>query len=149
MQTLLIAAFLCLSSISAEVQNFKVLVLDALSGKPQSKMQVDYFCQDLTRHHNSEIEEDDTDDEGIVVIPYRCKGEDPRIAIDVTGLPKEQCGVSAVVAGFEEISLIGIISAPDAAGEMQCLTKISRKRKPVPGQIIIFVKKPSWVQSHF
>jgi len=148
MQTtiLLSAVFVYFSSISAEAQNFKVLVLDALSGKPQSKMQVTYFCQDS--HHNFEIEEDDADDKGIVVIPYRCKGEDQKIVIDVTGLPKEQCGGS-VVANYEEISSKGIISAPDAAGEMHVPTKISRKLKPIPGQVTMFVKKPSWLQSHF
>ena len=128
-------------------QNFKVLVLDAVSGQPQSNMHVNFFCQDSRRNYS--IEEDDTDDEGAVVVAYACKGEEPKIAIDVTGLPKEQCGGSEVVATFEEISSKGIISAPDAAGEMHCTTKISRKLKPVPGQVVIFVKKPSWWQSHF
>ena len=144
---LLIAILGCLPSLSPSAQNFKVLVLDAVSGKTQSNMQVDYSCQDSRRNYPPE--EDDTDSEGIVIIPYTCKGEDPRIVIDVTGLPKEHCGSSAVVATFEEISSKGIISPPDAVGEMHCTTKISRKLKPVPGQVIIFVKKPSWWQSHF
>ena len=145
--TLSLVTTLFLLAGDLQAQSFKVLVLDAVSGKPQSNMQVGYFCQDSRRNYSTQ--EDDTDDEGIVVIPYRCKGEEPRIAVDVTGLPKEQCGSSAVVATFEEISSNGIISAPDAAGEMHCTTKISRKLKPTPGQVIIFVKKPSWMQSHF
>jgi hypothetical protein len=130
-----------------QAQTFKVLVLDAVSGKPQSKMQVDYYCRDSRRNYS--VEEDDTDSEGMVVVPYTCKGEEPQIVIGVTGLPKEQCGSSGVAATFEEISSLGIISPPDVAGEMQCTTKISRKLKLVPGQVIIFVKKPSWLQSHF
>ena len=143
---LLIAVVVCLPSLSLMAQNFKVLVLDAVNGKPQSNMHVGFFCQDSARNYSSE--EDDTDDEGVVVVPYSCKGEEPKIVIDVTGLPKEQCG-GGVIATFEEISSRGIISAPDAAGEMHCRTKISHKLKPVPGQVIIFVKKPSWWQSHF
>src|SRR5579863_1916268 len=130
-----------------EAQSFRVLVLDAVSGKPQKQMQVLYACED--RHRNYPPDEDDTDSGGIVVIADKCKGEDPKIAIGVTGLPKEQCGASFVVASFEEISSQGIVSAPDAAGEMQCTTKISRNLKPIPGQVVIFVKKPSWWQSHF
>ena len=129
-----------------EAQSLKVLVLDAVSGKPQENMQVYFFCQDSRRNYS--IEEDDTDSEGVVIIPYRCKGEEPKIAIDVSGLPKEQCGGS-VVATYERISSKGIISEPDAAGEMHCTTRVSSKLKPVPGQVIIFVKKPSWWQSHF
>jgi len=138
---------LFLSAGILEAQNFKVLVLDAVSGKPQEKMQVNFFCQDGKR--NYPVEEDDTDSEGVVTLFYACKGKEAKIVIDVAGLPKEQCGGSAVEATFEEISLKGIIHAPDAAGEMHCTTKISRKLKPVPGQVVIFVKKPSWAQSHF
>lgn len=129
-----------------EAQSFKVLVLDAVSGKPQENMQVHFYCQDSRRNYS--VEEDDTDSEGVVIIPYRCKGEDPEIAIFVTGLPREQCGGDGADT-YERISSKGIISAPDAAGEMHCTTRVSRKLKPVPGQVIIFVKKPSWWQSHF
>jgi len=142
----LIAVVVCLPSLSLMARDFKVLVLDAVNGKPQSNMHVNFFCQDSRRNYSSE--EDDTDDQGVIVVPYGCKGDEAKIAIDVTGLPKEQCGGS-VIAAFEEISSTGIISAPDAAGEMRCSTKISRKLKPVPGQVFIFVKKPSWWQSHF
>jgi hypothetical protein len=130
-----------------EPQSFKVLVLDAVSGKPQEKMQVNFYCRESGR--NQPAEEDDTDWEGVVVIPYTCKGESPSVVIDVTGLPKEQCGSSEIAATIEEISSKGIISAPDAAGEMHCPTKISGKLKPLPWQVIIFVKKPSWFQAHF
>ena len=148
-----IAVFVCLPSISLMAQNVKVLVLDAVSGKPQSKMEVSFFCQDSMRNHLPP-EEDDTDDDGVVIIPYTCKGEESKIVIDASGSveergSKEQCGSSGVAATIEEISSKGIISAPDAAGQMHCTTKISRKLKPVPGQVVILVKKPSWWQSHF
>ena len=65
----------------------------------------------------------------------------------MTALPKEECG-GEVDTTFKEIVTVGVISPPDAAGEMQCPTKISRKLKPVPGQVIIFIKKPNWFQPH-
>ena len=144
---ILLVSTLFVFSRDLEAQSFKVLVLDAVSGKPQRNIQVHFYCRDAMR--NYAIEEDDTDSEGAVIIPYTCKGEDPSIVSFLTGLPKEQCGSSEVVATIKEIFSAGIISAPDAAGEMQCTTKISGKLKPVPGQVIIIVKKPSWWQSHF
>ena len=79
-----------------EAQSFKVLVLDAVSGKPQSNVQVHFSCQDSRRNYS--IEEDDTDSEGVVIIPYTCKGEDPKIASFVTALPREECGGDVVAA---------------------------------------------------
>lgn len=151
--TLLLAA-LALINVHLEAQSFKVLVLNAVNGKPRSNMQVDYYCSDATRSYLADEIEDDTDDEGVVIVPYQCKGKDARIHISVgddpaARSPWEQCGGSAVTATIEEISSEGIVHAPDAAGQMQCTTKISRKLKPVPGQVTIFVKKPSWMQSHF
>lgn len=142
---ILLLATVALIAGDLQAQNFKVLVLDAVSGKPQSNIRVHFYCRDSRRNYS--MEEDDTNSEGVSIIPYTCKGEDPRTFL--TGLPKEQCGTSEIVATIEEISSKGIISAPDAAGEMHCTMKISSKLKPVPGQVIIFVKKPSWAQSHF
>jgi hypothetical protein len=127
-------------------QNVKVLVLDALSGKPQSGVEVHYFCQ--SGAHNFLPEDSDiTNSEGLAIVSYPCK-EDQKIEFSVTALPKEECGGLDTVT-FKEISSVGIISAPDGEGQMQCPTKISRKLKPISGQVIIFVKKPSWWQSHF
>ena len=127
-------------------QNVRVLVLDALSGKPQSGAEVHYFCQSGT-HNFLPADSDITNSEGIAIVAYRCK-EDQKIEFFVTALPKEECGGLDTVT-FKEISSVGIISAPDGEGQMQCPTKISRKLRPVPGQVIIFIKKPSWWQSHF
>ena len=74
--------------------------------------------------------------------------DDQKIAFDVTALPKEQCGELQAVT-LKEISEIGIVGPPDGEGEMHCPTKISRKLKPVPGQVIIFIKKPSWWRYRF
>jgi hypothetical protein len=127
-------------------QNVKVLVLDALSGKPQSGVEVHYFCQ--SEGHNFLPEDSDiTNSQGLAIVSYPCK-EGQKIEFSVTALPKEECGGLDAVT-FKEISSVGIISAPDVEGQMQCSTKISRKLKPVPGQVIIFIKKPSWWQYHF
>ena len=132
----------------SKAQSFKVLVLDAGNGKPQPKIQVEFFCSDSRRNYLPP-EEGDTDERGILIIPYTCEGDEARINIDAAGRRKEQCGSSEVTATIEEISSKGIVSAPDAAGEMHCTTKISSKLKAVPGQITIFVKKPSLWQSIF
>ena len=138
---------------AAFAQEVRVLVLDAKSGRPQANIQVEYFCSDSRRNYFP-IEEEDTDSAGIAIVPYRCKGEDAQIAISASGSikerhAKEQCGDGEVVACYERISSQGILSAPDVAGQMQCTTKVSRKLKPVPGLVIIFVKRPSWWQEHF
>jgi hypothetical protein len=74
--------------------------------------------------------------------------DDEEIEIWVTALPKEECGSVAVLT-LKEILSVGVINPPDGAGQMVCPTKISKKLKPVPGQVILFIKKPSWMQSHF
>ena len=152
LDTLLVTTLFLLTT-EVRAQSFKVLVLDAVSGKPQENIHVNFYCSDSRRNYFP-VEEDDTDSEGIVNIPYKCKGDQPKIVINAGGAVemrhhKEQCGGDEVVASYEQISSKGIISSPDEAGQMQCTTKISRKLKPVPGQVVIFVKKPSWWQSHF
>jgi len=127
-------------------QSVRVLVLDALNGKPQSGVEVHYFCQSET-HNFLPADSDTTNPDGIAIVSYPCK-EDQKIAFDVTALPKEECGELPAVT-FKEISEVGIISPPDGEGEMHCPTKISRKLKPVPAQVILFIKKPSWWQYRF
>jgi hypothetical protein len=127
-------------------QDVRVLVLDAWNGKPQSGVKVHYFCQSET-HNFLPGDSDITDADGIAIVSYPCK-EEQKIVFAVTALPKEECG-DLRPATFNEISGVGIISPPDGEGEMHCPKKISRKPKPVPGQVIIFIKKPSWWQYHF
>ena len=127
-------------------QSVRVLVLDALRGKPQSRVEVYYFCQSET-HNFLPADSDITNSDGIAIVSYPCK-DDQKIGLDVTALPKEECGELHAVT-FKEISEIGIVSPPDGERGMHCPTKISRKLKPVPGQVIIFIKKPSWWQYRF
>jgi hypothetical protein len=134
---------LLLASKALVAQDLRVLVLDAVSGKPQRGAKVHYFCQSDTRNIFP-VESDITNSDGVAIVSYPCK-ENQKIVFDVTALPKEECGDLAPVT-FNEILGIGIISPPDGEGEMQCPTKISRKLKPVPGQVIIFIKKPSFWQ---
>jgi hypothetical protein len=60
---------------------------------------------------------------------------------------KEQCGGDAGMT-FNDVASGGFVSKPDSAGGIWCPTKVSRTLKPVPGQVTIFVKKPTWWQSH-
>ena len=131
---------------SLAAQSFKVLVLDALSGKPQSGVMVHYFCQSAV-HNFLPTDSDITNPDGIAIVDYMCR-PDQHMEMDVTALPKDQCGEMPSLT-FNEISSAGIIVAPDGDGEMQCPTKVSRKLKPIPGEVILFIKKPNWWQYHF
>jgi hypothetical protein len=130
-----------------EAKPIRVVVLDALDGKPQSGVKVEYFCSGPPPNEVPvPIKRMRTDAEGVAVIHYRCSGEKE---LELSAIPdnrKEQCG-GPLLFGLEEIST-GIISDPTADGGIWCPTKISRKLKPAPGQVIIFVKKPTWWQSH-
>ena len=126
-------------------QHLTVLVLDALDGKPQAGVKVHYFC--MGKVHHSPEKSTVTNLEGVAVVPYSC-GDDDSIELS-TSPPtrKEQCGDVPSLA-YSVIASGGVVSKPDAAGGIGCPTKVSRKLKPVPGQVIIFVKKPTWLQSH-
>ena len=132
-----------LASKALLAQDLRVLVLDAVNGKPQPGAEVHYFCQSDTRNIFP-VDSDITNSEGIAIVSHPCK-ENQKIVFFVTALPKDECGDLRPLT-LNEVSVIGIISPPDGEGEMQCPTKISRKLKPVPGQVIIFIKKPSFWQ---
>jgi len=125
-------------------QNLQVLVLDALDGKPQANVEVEYFC---TRpQNNSTHKRTPTNNEGLAKISNPCSDKEE---IGISIYPpdkKEQCGVGPIA--FKDILSVGVVSKPDAAGGIWCPTKVSRTLKPVPGQVIMFVKKPTWWQSH-
>ena len=146
-----ILAICCAMSSSAQVAprvadsaSFRVLVLDALSGKPQANVTIPYLCDEIPHSITTKAT---TDADGVAVVPYTCK---PGNKIEVDAVPKigkEGCG-SGAEATLEEIMSNGVVARPDAAGGIWCPTKISRKLTPVPGQVILFVKKPTWWQSH-
>jgi len=143
---IIILAILILAPTALIAQSVKVLVLDALNGKPQIGVEVHYYCQSET-HNFLPGDSDITKSDGLAIVAYPCKA-DQKIVFDVTALPKEECGDLPALS-LKQIAEVGIISAPDGVGEMHCSTKISRKLKPVPGQVIIFIKKPSWLQYRF
>ena len=126
-------------------ESIKVLVLDPVSGKPQNGVEVHYLCQRSPR--NSPHKSGMTNPEGFVSVQDGCS-RDEEIEFWVTALPKEECGGLPALA-LREILSVGIVSAADGPGDMQCPTKISNKLKPLPGQVVIFIKKPNWWQSHF
>ena len=59
----------------------------------------------------------------------------------------EECG-SLEPQTIEQILDVGVISKPTAAGGIWCPARISEKLKLLPGQVIIFAKKPTWWQKH-
>jgi hypothetical protein len=132
-------------------QNIDVLVLDALNGKPQQGVLVHWFCEG---QRPASSDERTTDNNGIAEVPFPC-GNQGRIELSVLApdwkkhaYAKTECGELGPIT-LQNISQAGIISNPSADGNIWCPTKISRKLKPVPGQVTIFIKKPTWYQVHF
>jgi hypothetical protein len=126
-------------------QGLSVLVLDALDGKPQANVEVRSLCAGPPGNYwgKSAI----TNDKGIATVSYTCNDKQ---VIEIEVFPpnkKEQCG-DDVNTNFNDITSVGFISNPSAAGGIWCPTKVSSALKPVPGQVIIFIKKPTWWQSH-
>lgn len=117
-------------------QDLRVLVLDALDGKPQASVDVEYFCTRL--QHNSAHKRVQTNTEGLAAFSNPCSGEEE---IEISIYPpdkKEQCGVGPIT--LKEILAVGAIAQPDAAGGIGCPTKVSRTLKPVAGEVVMFVK---------
>ena len=145
------AAFL---SVLGRAQTFKVRVLDALRGSPYNDMPVNSFCfREGERTHTSN-RTTLTDSNGVAEILYDCKkGETINLltgALD--GKSKwtgkvEECGYLDSLT-IEQILNVGVVSNPSAPGGIWCPAKISKKMKPIPGQVIIFAKKPTWWQKH-
>jgi hypothetical protein len=150
----LIALSAILLGALGRAQTFKVRVLDALNGKPYDNMPVNYFCfREGERAHTS-YKTTVTDSNGFAEILYECKkGETISLltgALD--GKSKwtgnvEECGYLGPQS-IEQIMQVGLISKPTAAGGIWCPAKVSEKLKPIPGQVIIFAKKPTWWQKH-
>lgn len=141
------ALLACVLSCPSEMtaQEVKVLVLDALDGKPQANVEVDYFCVGPPR--NSDHKRITTNSEGFAKISNFCNEKQE---IDMEVFPpnkKEQCGDDAAI-NFRNALSSGFLSKPDSAGGIWCPTKVSKTLKAVPGQVILFVKKPTWWQSH-
>lgn len=125
-------------------QDLQVLVLDALDGKPQANVEVEYFC--TRSQHNSARKKALTNKDGLAKFSNLCSAQEE---IEISIFPpnkKEQCGVGAVT--LKEILSVGAVAQPDAAGGIWCPSKVSKTLKPLPGQVIMFVKKPTWWQSH-
>ena len=141
----LLFACMILFSRGMTAQDLHVLVLDALDGKPQANVEIEYFC---TRpQHNSAHKRALTNNEGLAKFSNPCNADEE---IEIAIYPpnkKEQCGVGPVT--LKEILSVGVVAQPDASGGIRCPTKVSKTLKPVPGQVTMFVKKPTWWQSHF
>jgi hypothetical protein len=126
-------------------QDLRVLVLDALDGKPQANVAVDYFCAGPPK--NSAPKRSITNGEGFATISNFC---DDKQKIEIAVYPpdrKEQCGDDAAIT-FNDVLSVGFVSKPDSAGGIWCPVKVSKKLKPVPGQVTLFIKKPTWWQAH-
>ena len=138
---------ICVSSFHQKTvaQDLQVLVLDALNGKPQSDVEIQYFC--TGPQGNTKPGKSFTGVDGSATISNQC-GTEEEIEITIyTADKKEQCGVGPLT--LKDILSKGIVTHPDAAGGIWCPAKISRNLRAKPGQVVMFVKKPTWWQSHF
>lgn len=132
------------SSTANHVPKFKVLVLDALDGRPQAAMNISFLCGEIPHETNLRVT---TDENGVAEVPYSCKSGSKIEVVAVGNIRKEGCG-GGIMATIEDITSTGVVSKPDSAGSIWCPTKVSARLKPVPGQVTLFVKKPTWWQSH-
>jgi hypothetical protein len=125
-------------------QDVTVLVIDALDGKPQASVRVDYFCTGL--QHNSALKWTRTNSAGFAKIANLCSDEEK---IEISALPKkkEQCGTLEPQA-VQNILSVGVVAEPGSDGNIWCPAKVSKRLKAVPGQVTLFVKKPTWWQAH-
>jgi hypothetical protein len=132
---------------AGQTPTFKVLVLDALNGKPQPGVSVEYFCPGQGWKRPPEVK---TGPDGAAEVPYACKDGEEALNVFPPGDKgaKEECGGGPPEMKLSDIMTTGIISEPTADGNIWCPAKQRRKLKPVPGQVTIFVKKPTWWQSH-
>jgi hypothetical protein len=140
---LLVCMLSCSCGLAA--QDLQVLVLDALNGKSQPGVEVRAFCAGPPR--NLALNSSITNNEGIAKISTNCNDKQKIEILVHSPNKKEQCGDDAVMT-FKDVTAVGFLSKPDSAGGIWCPTKVSRTLKPVPGQAIVFVKKPTWWQSH-
>jgi hypothetical protein len=130
-------------SASVEAQKIKVLVLDDLSGKPYEGIEVTYTCDG---HMWVPSQKTKTDASGLAEVKYACAaGEKFFIGTYIKGDRLAECGELEAQA-LQKILEVGVISNPKSAGGIWCPAKVSKKVKPVPGEVILFVKKPTWRQ---
>ena len=144
--TLLLATLFCLTlQPNSKAQVIKVIVLDDLSGKPYGGIEVTYTCDGHTWTPSQRTK---TDASGLAEVKYPCAaGEKLFIGTYIEGDRLSECG-ELEAQPLTKILNEGVISDPRSAGGIWCPAKISKRMKPVPGEVIIFVKKPTWWQSH-
>ena len=98
----------CVLSCNREMmaQDLRVLVLDALDGKPQASVDVEYFCTRPQRNtaHKRVL----TNSEGLATFSNPCSDEE---GIEISVYPpnkKEQCGVGPIT--LKEILSVGSVA---------------------------------------
>lgn len=121
---------------AGQTSSFKVLVLDALNGKPQSGFVVRYFCDGLGWNSKDEVK---TGSDGIAEVPYQCQEGTEQFNVGVPGGAKAECGELGSLR-LSDILNKGIISEPQGPGAyFWCPSMQRSKVKPVPGQVTVFV----------
>ena len=74
---------------AGQTLKFKVLVLDALDGKPQIGVEVTSFCEGVGYIPHNEVK---SGSDGVAEEAYQCKEGAEQITVDVPGEAKGECG---------------------------------------------------------
>ena len=129
---------------TSKVSYFEILVLDAISGRPEANTKITFFCEAPRTPSTSVF----TDGSGLTHVPFYCS-QGTKIQFTIyPRIQKEQCGGNPSLT-LEEILSKGVVSSPVSDGGLFCSsTKFIKRLVPVPGRVVVFVKKPSWWQSH-
>jgi hypothetical protein len=131
---------------TSRAQKIKVLVLGALNGKPYGGIEIHYTCEDGGTWSPSQTTK--TDANGIAEVPFLCaSGVKFKVNTYIEGDKLSECGEMEGQT-LQTLLKTGFISDPRSAGGIWCPATIGKKMKPVPGEVILFVKKPTWWQSH-
>jgi hypothetical protein len=132
--------------ISSDAQKIDVLVLDNATGKPYQGIEIHYGCEDGGVWSPSRTTK--TDINGLAEVPYPCtSGVLFRVWTYIPGEKLAECG-ELTGQTLQKLLEVGVISNPRADGGIWCPVKVSKKMKPVPGQVTLFLKKPTWWQTH-
>jgi hypothetical protein len=130
---------------SSEAQKISVLVLDDVTGKPYQGIEIHYGCEDGGTWSPSRTRK--TDINGLAEVSYPCaSGVLFKVWTYIPGEKLAECG-ELTGQTLQKLLEVGVISDPRADGGIWCPAKISKKMKPVPGQVTLFLKKPTWWQT--
>lgn len=134
------------ASMSVDAQKIKVWVLDASDGRSYGDIEIRSFCEEGGT--SSPAQSMKTNAYGLAEVPFTCaSGTKLKVSTHIEGDKLSECGEMEGQT-LEQLLKVGYISDPRAAGGIWCSAKVSKKMRPVPGAVVLFVKNPRWSPAH-